>query len=198
MWGSVYRTLMPHVYNMEATDFIVSSNTTNLTAPHVYNMEATDFIAASNTSNLIGSWAPLHVQYAQTVPTRQLFVEMQRDRSLEQQNADAYDCSNFVDLDWLSSSGNSCEEELLDRSLFTNSPIGGLSSENVVSDIVGETTPLSSEGGCSMNVGISVTSQGTENAGAEASYTDAQSCVVVEELSDSFVRWVNCGETLCH
>lgn len=46
------------------------------------------------------------------------------------------------------------------RSLFTNSPIGGLSSENVVSNIVGEaTTPFSSEGGCSMNVGISVTSQ---------------------------------------
>ncbi|KAJ8562435.1 hypothetical protein K7X08_011726 [Anisodus acutangulus] len=137
-------------------------------------------------------------RYAQTVPTRQLFVEMQRDRSREQQNADAYDCSNFVDLDWLSSSGNSCEEELLDRSLFTNSPIGGLSSENVVSDIVGETTPVSSEGGCSMNVGISVTSQGTENAGPEASYSDTKSCVVVEELSDSFVRWVNYGETLCH
>ncbi|KAF3647470.1 hypothetical protein FXO38_18639 [Capsicum annuum] len=137
-------------------------------------------------------------RYAQTVPTRQIFVEMQRDRSLQQQNADAYDCSNFVDLDWLSSSGNSCEEEFLDRSLFMNSPIGGPSSENVVSDIVGERTPVSSEGGCSMNVGISVTSQGTENAGAEASYSDAQSCVVVEELSDSFARWVNFGETLCH
>ncbi|KAM3394870.1 phosphoinositide phosphatase SAC3 isoform X1 [Capsicum galapagoense] len=137
-------------------------------------------------------------RYAQTVPTRQIFVEMQRDRSLQQQNADAYDCSNFVDLDWLSSSGNSCEEEFLDRSLFMNSPIGGPSSENVVSDIVGERTPLSSEGGCSMNVGISVTSQGTENAGAETSYSDAQSCVVVEELSDSFARWVNFGETLCH
>lgn len=138
-------------------------------------------------------------RYAQTVPARELFVEMQRDQSLEHRNADAYDCSNFVDLDWLSSSGNSCEEELLDRSLFTNSPIGGLSSENVVSDIVGETTtPFSSEGGCSMNVGISVTSQVIENAGAEASYSDTQSFVVVEELSDSFVRWINYGETLCH
>lgn len=103
---------------------------------------------------------------------------------------DAYDCSNFVDLDWLSSSGNSCEEEFLDRSLFTNSPIGGLSSENVVTDIVGETTPLSSEGGCSM--------KGTKNAGADASYSDARNCVVVEELSDIFVRWVNYGEILCH
>ncbi|XP_060172346.1 phosphoinositide phosphatase SAC3-like [Lycium barbarum] len=139
-----------------------------------------------------------YLRYAQTVPTRQHFVDMQRDRSLEQQYTDAYDYSNFVDLDWLSSSGNSCEDELLDRSLFTNSPIGGLSSENVVSDIVGETTPLSSEGGCGMNVGISVTSQGTENAGPGASYSDAQNCVVVEEVSDSFVRWVNYGETLCH
>ncbi|MCD7462006.1 hypothetical protein HAX54_047573 [Datura stramonium] len=72
------------------------------------------------------------------VPTRQLFVEMQRDRSLEQQNADAYDCSNFVDLDWLSSLQNSCEEELLDRVFVHKLPIGGLSSEYSISDIVGK------------------------------------------------------------
>ncbi|KAF7813987.1 phosphoinositide phosphatase SAC2-like isoform X2 [Senna tora] len=31
------------------------------------------------------------------------------------EHGDACDCSNFLDPDWLSSSGNSCEEELLDR-----------------------------------------------------------------------------------
>lgn len=49
------------------------------------------------------------------VPTRELLVEMQRDGYIGNENGDAIDCSNFVDLDWLSSSGNSCEEELLER-----------------------------------------------------------------------------------
>lgn len=53
--------------------------------------------------------------YTTPVPTRELFAEMQRVRYLEHENGDAIDCSNFVDLDWLSSSGNSCEEELLER-----------------------------------------------------------------------------------
>ncbi|KAL0344986.1 UNVERIFIED_CONTAM: Phosphoinositide phosphatase SAC4, partial [Sesamum radiatum] len=45
---------------------------------------------------------------------RELFAEMQRERYLEHENGDAVDCSNFVDLDWLSSSANSWEEELLE------------------------------------------------------------------------------------
>lgn len=57
------------------------------------------------------------------MPRRQLFVDMQRDRSLEDpsynnEQGDLYNCSNFVDLDWLSSSGNSCEEEPYDRYSF--------------------------------------------------------------------------------
>ena len=54
------------------------------------------------------------------MPRRQLFVDMQRDQNLEDniysnEHGDLYNCSNFVDLDWLSSSGNSCEEESYDR-----------------------------------------------------------------------------------
>lgn len=49
------------------------------------------------------------------MPARELFVDLPRDRCIEHENGDASDCSNFVDLDWLSSSGNSCEEELLER-----------------------------------------------------------------------------------
>lgn len=49
------------------------------------------------------------------MPATELFAEMQSDRCLDQENGDGYDCSNFVDLDWLSSSGNSYEEELLER-----------------------------------------------------------------------------------
>lgn len=35
-------------------------------------------------------------------------------------------------------------------------------------------------------------------AGIELPYEDRQSSNVPEEFSDSFVRWVNYGETLCH
>lgn len=48
------------------------------------------------------------------MPRRELFVDEQREEC-DYDNGDAFDCSNFVDLDWLSSSANSCEEELFDR-----------------------------------------------------------------------------------
>lgn len=54
-------------------------------------------------------------RYTPSMPTRELFVDLPRDRCVEHESGDASDCSNFVDLDWLSSSGNSCEEELLER-----------------------------------------------------------------------------------
>ncbi|KAI5405801.1 variant 4, suppressor of actin mutation, partial [Lathyrus oleraceus] len=37
------------------------------------------------------------------------------DHICYEEHEDASDCSNFLDVDWLSSSGNSCEEELLER-----------------------------------------------------------------------------------
>lgn len=55
------------------------------------------------------------------MPRRQLFGDMQRERCLESEHiyysehGDSLNCSNFVDLDWLSSSGNSCEEEPYER-----------------------------------------------------------------------------------
>lgn len=65
----------------------------------------------------------LFCRYTPSMPRRQLFVDMQRDRCLEDhsynnEHGDLYNCSNFVDLDWLSSSGNSCEEEPYDRYSF--------------------------------------------------------------------------------
>jgi len=58
------------------------------------------------------------------MPRRQLFRYVQRDRYLESDNVffsghgDTFNCSNFVDIDWLSSSGNSCEEEPFERYFF--------------------------------------------------------------------------------
>ncbi|KAI3443507.1 hypothetical protein Pfo_000172 [Paulownia fortunei] len=107
------------------------------------------------------------------MPTRELFAEMQRDRYLEHENGDAIDCSNFVDLDWLSSSGNSCEEELLERSMMTVSPTAILSSENVVNELVGETTPSTSECGSS--------TRGREHTGTDLGYGEAHNYEVLEE-----------------
>ncbi|KAI3447255.1 hypothetical protein Pfo_003920 [Paulownia fortunei] len=131
-----------------------------------------------------------YLRYTPPLLTRELFAEMQRDRYLEHENGDTIDCSNFVDLDWLSSSGNSCEEELLERPMLTASPIAILSSENVDNEMVGETTPSTSE--CESST------RGREQTGTDLCYDKAHNYEVFEEFSDSFVRWVTNGETLCH
>ncbi|KAL0374625.1 UNVERIFIED_CONTAM: Phosphoinositide phosphatase SAC4 [Sesamum radiatum] len=122
----------------------------------------------------------LVIRYTSSMPARELFAEIQQ-RDLEHENGDVIDCSNFVDLDWLSSSGNSCEEELLERTLLTVSPTAMLSSENVINELVGETTPSTSECGSSMRE--------MENTGADTYYGEIRNYEVLEDFSDSFVRW---------
>ncbi|KAH9804831.1 phosphoinositide phosphatase SAC3 [Citrus sinensis] len=127
-------------------------------------------------------------RYTPSMPRRQLFGDVQRDRYFESdhiyEHGDASSSSNFVDLDWLSSSGNSCEEEPYERSsLLTSSPIAGLSMENV-NGIMGEPTPSTSEYGSGMKV------REQTGTGTELSYDDAQISNVPEGFSDTFVRWV--------
>lgn len=133
-------------------------------------------------------------RYTESIPHKQFFGDVQREQYAENDNvhiherADSSDCSNFVDLDWLSSSGNSCEEDSYERSVFANSLIAGLSSDNVMNGVMGE-TPSSSQYGSGM--------KGKDLLEAEPSYARA-STSVLEEFSDSFVQWVTYGETLCH
>lgn len=55
------------------------------------------------------------------MPRRHVFRDVERDRYVETahihytEHGDPSSCSNFVDLDWLSSSANSCEEETYER-----------------------------------------------------------------------------------
>ncbi|KAK8509151.1 hypothetical protein V6N13_062205 [Hibiscus sabdariffa] len=121
-------------------------------------------------------------RYTPSMPRRQLFGDVQRDRYLEtgqiffSGHGDGVNCSNFVDLDWLSSSGNSCEDEPYERSsLLQSSP--RLSSENVVNGVLGETTPFTSEYGSSM--------KGVQQRGTG-------------EFHHSFAQWVNDGDVLSH
>lgn len=128
-------------------------------------------------------------RYTQQMPARELFPDGESDRCLECDSGDALDFSNFVDLDWLSSSANSCDE-LFDRSALTSSPAAMVSSENIVSEPVAGTSTSTSEYGSSMKV--------MEMSGTKVSYNDHNNIDVTEDFSDSFARWVNSGETLCH
>ncbi|KAI4355385.1 hypothetical protein L6164_004165 [Bauhinia variegata] len=97
----------------------------------------------------------------------------ENDHICYDEHGDACDCSNFVDVDWLSSSGNSCEEELLERST-------SVSSENMVNELRTETTTSASESGSSMKGRMQSASEFTRDA----------------EFSESFARWVTNGEML--
>ncbi|GER36115.1 phosphoinositide phosphatase family protein [Striga asiatica] len=127
------------------------------------------------------STSEAHLAYLRcNPPAREIFSEMRRDRYIEHDNWNAIDCSNFVDVDWLSSSGNSFEEELLERSMH-------MSSENV---LIGERTPSTSE--------CEPSTRGKEQTRTELCYDEARDSEVFGEFPDSFVRWVTNGETLCH
>ncbi|KAJ8427842.1 hypothetical protein Cgig2_017890 [Carnegiea gigantea] len=133
-------------------------------------------------------------RYSPSVPRKHLVGNVQREQYVEKDNiniyerADSLDCSNFLDLDWLSSSGYSCEEESYERSLSTSSPIGGFFSDNVMNEVTGDSTPTSSQYCSSM--------KGQDEIESESPYVNVDS--LLEDFSDSFVHWVAYGETLCH
>lgn len=60
-------------------------------------------------------------RFTPSMSRRQLFRDMLEDQCSESNHicyddhGDACTCSNFLDVDWLSSSGNSCEEETYER-----------------------------------------------------------------------------------
>ncbi|XP_054780272.1 phosphoinositide phosphatase SAC2-like isoform X3 [Prosopis cineraria] len=89
------------------------------------------------------------------------------------EHGDACDCSNFLDVDWLSSSGNSCEEELLERST-------SISSENIANELRAEATTSANESGPSMRV----RKQSVPELNKAGGY------------AENFSRWITYGEML--
>lgn len=112
-------------------------------------------------------------------PVGDFMEEMGREKCLEHETGDTLDSSNFVDLDWLSSSGT-CEEDILERSMLMNSPIAGLATDNVIHE-VGESSSSINEPGLTTKVPTGL------------SYDDERNCKVIEDFPDSFVQWVNYG-----
>ncbi|KAJ8500758.1 hypothetical protein OPV22_011310 [Ensete ventricosum] len=119
-------------------------------------------------------------RYTPTMSGRQLFADSEHTFVYEHGD------SIFLDLDWLSSSGNSCDEEIYDR---LNSPLENLSTENVNGINAEATLPLS-ENGSGM--------KGKQTLEKEMTYDPLLNYDTLGEFSDSFIRWVNYGESLCH
>ncbi|CAH8392882.1 unnamed protein product [Eruca vesicaria subsp. sativa] len=101
---------------------------------------------------------------------------------------DMLSVSNFVDLEWLSSSENLCENDPLYRpsTLASCSTAEMSSSENIISEVK-QSTPALSERGSSSR-------KGKEPMGTEPSVHPN----IREDLSDGFKQWVAYGEALCH
>ncbi|MBA0745455.1 hypothetical protein Gogos_008030 [Gossypium gossypioides] len=113
--------------------------------------------------------------------SRQLFGKME-DQFLEidgicyDENGDECNCTNF-DLDWPSSSGNSCDDDIFDRSTT------GLSSENIGAELKIDMTTSPSESGSSIKGGDRTASELTCGR-------------ILDEFSESFVNWVTHGDML--
>ncbi|KAK4839328.1 hypothetical protein QYF36_021015 [Acer negundo] len=69
-------------------------------------------------------------RYTPTISSQKLFFiteedhYFERDHICHEEHGESCNCTNFIDLDWLSSSGNSCEEDMFDRSVASDSGTG--------------------------------------------------------------------------
>ncbi|XP_022721644.1 phosphoinositide phosphatase SAC2-like isoform X3 [Durio zibethinus] len=122
------------------------------------------------------------ISYSRFTPRmscRQLFGDivdhfLESNRICYDENGDGCNCTNF-DMDWLSSSGNSCDDDIYDRSTT------GLSSENIEVKIDMTTSP--SESGSSIKGGDRTASELTCDG-------------ILDKFSESFVNWVTHGDML--
>ncbi|CAH2072255.1 unnamed protein product [Thlaspi arvense] len=96
--------------------------------------------------------------------------------------------SNFVDVEWLSSSENLCENDQLYRpsALTRYSTAEISSSENIISEAKQVTQAVSESGSSSR--------KGKEPMGTDPSVHTK----IRDDFTDSFKQWVAYGEALCH
>ncbi|XP_055801844.1 phosphoinositide phosphatase SAC2-like isoform X2 [Solanum dulcamara] len=131
-------------------------------------------------------------RYNPSISSRQLFHDMQLDQclgssSFQFHEGALFDSSNFLDVDWLSSSGNSCEEETYDRSSIIGSPSRGLSSDSVTNELKEETHISAPDSGASLK---------KEQTTGDIRVDAKESKEIPRQFSEKFVRWVNDGDLL--
>lgn len=119
-------------------------------------------------------------RYTPTMSGKVLFMETQDEQSLERTDSNF---SNFLDVEWLSSSGNSCEEETYERSLVIGSPSSGQSSDGVACVSKAETCLSAYDSGFNLKTN-----------GDFINYDAAQENLRLGEFSDKFVHWVTFGD----
>ncbi|KAL2462387.1 Phosphoinositide phosphatase SAC2 [Forsythia ovata] len=123
-------------------------------------------------------------RYTPSMTRRQLFPDMQQEQCLEndsicfRERGDSFHCSNFLDVEWLSSSGNSCEEETYERSMLIGSPSAGLSSDEL-----------------KLGTSSSAYGSGSSLKGKEQ-VVAACSSDISSGFSERFVQWVTYGDML--
>ncbi|XP_020705946.1 phosphoinositide phosphatase SAC2 isoform X2 [Dendrobium catenatum] len=131
------------------------------------------------------------VSYSRYIPvsTRRIqFVDSEHGY-FHQLKFDESSFSNFLDLDHISSSGNSCEEEYYERSSLINSPVEKLSTENVIINLNTEATSNLSWDGSRNKTG---TVREVEPSRVGDQNFD------IGEFSERFLRWVDNGGALCY
>lgn len=78
-----------------------------------------------------------YARFTPSMPARRLFTDMPEAQYLRGEcscygeHGNEFDCADILDLDWISSSGNSCEDDTFDRSSLLNSPSAGSLYGNV-------------------------------------------------------------------
>ncbi|ONL94265.1 Phosphoinositide phosphatase SAC2 [Zea mays] len=112
-----------------------------------------------------------------TVPGRHSMSE-ERQSYLKRLGYPELHSSNFFDLDLLSSSGNSFDEEVFERSLLINSPMDVISPESSMS--------YSEQGH---------TDEGRDDTDLSRSSSQLSD---IRDYSDHFAQWVVNGDTLCY
>ncbi|XP_006362092.1 phosphoinositide phosphatase SAC2-like isoform X2 [Solanum tuberosum] len=133
-------------------------------------------------------------RYNPSMSSRQLFHDIQLDQCLGSSSfkfdeGALFDSSNFLDVDWLSSSGNSCEEETYDRSSIIGSPSRGMSSNSMTNELKAETNVSAPNSGASLK---KVQTPGDISVDAKVSKE------IHRQYSEKFIRWVNEGDVLFH
>ncbi|XVF74247.1 hypothetical protein PTKIN_Ptkin13bG0094900 [Pterospermum kingtungense] len=121
-------------------------------------------------------------RFTSRMSCRQLFGDVEKDHFLES-NRVCYDengyecnCTNF-ETDWLSSSGNSCDDDVSDRST------AGLSAENIGAELKVGMVTSPSESASSLKGGDRTASELTCDG-------------ILDEFSEGFVNWVTHGDML--